>query len=374
MRNYLSMNSFNCLTFTRLFMNKFAIIFASAVVCTAVIGCKRTSSEVVYKPLTFKEEQEVKLTPISDEQLWGGPARIVKIDDLLAVVAYQQDSIETFLHVFNTSGQKIADYVTLGRGPKEIMSAHSVQNIGSTLHIFDAVQTKGVEVVLENHGNKATIKDVPMSADKIGLLETFKLNDNFLRYNPALPIEDHKTHPRITIETQNGDTLSSFSSSPFDGEDPMLRFHMDAMRYGMTVSPDMTKFAITYSSASVIEFFSTKDNTIKEEFLGYFYPPKFKVNGTDIEPEDDAIMAFAVPYASDSYVFVAYDGGFESSKNNLPFSKIIVFDWNGHAIKLLKTDYIIEAIRYSEEDSTIYAVIEDESRRRYLGKLKVDLK
>jgi hypothetical protein len=349
-----------------------AALLVAGELSAIVVGCRRSSDKVVYKPLVFKEEQEVHFTPITDEQLWGGTASIYKVRDYLVVAIYQEDSVPSFLHVFDTSGLKIADHVKFGRGPKEIMTKHSVQKIGSGIHIFDMMQKKEIEVELNEDGRTAAISEAPVSG-KVGLIQSYRLGDGFLRYYVVSPKEDQAEHPRITIESQAGDTLDAFHSSPFDYENPWVRSQMDGLRFNMAVSPDMSHFAITYNDASVIELFKL-GKSIKEIYRGYFYPPKFKVEGTNVVPEDGLIWAFNALYASNSHVFASYDGDLDSANKSIRSNKIAIFDWEGHALKLLKTDYRVEAMCYSEDDSIIYAVIIDGSGRNFLGKLNINLK
>lgn len=97
-------------------MGKYSSIFITAAVAvTVAVGCGGNSSDS-YKPPTFKEVGEVKFSLISNKPINNMGTGILLIDDMIAVEGYQRDSIETFIHIYDTSGRKIADYINMGRG------------------------------------------------------------------------------------------------------------------------------------------------------------------------------------------------------------------------------------------------------------------
>lgn len=293
-------------------MNKlvYLSVFA-AVIFTAATGCKRNSEEVVYKPLVFDKEQEVKFTPISDEILFGGPARICKIGDFFAVLYYQRDSVSTFLHVFNKFGQKMGDYIPEGRGPKEGLMIMEIQNIGSDIILNDLQQKKVMSASLDSSGNVSISEN--QRDRKQWMINSFRIGENYLNYFAPGPYIKENRPPRLDLESSQGYRIATFYSSPLDYTDPMLRFKLDAGGCSQSLSPNGKHFVITYYDASIIELF-TIDKSIKETYRGYFYPPKFKVVGTKVEPEEDRIWAFNALYAANSYVFASYDGDLASAK------------------------------------------------------------
>lgn len=347
-----------------------SIFITAAVAVTVAVGCGGE-----YKPPTFKDVEEVKFSAIAYEPLWNWASKIIRVDDLLVVSGYQRDSVETFLHVFDTAGSKIADYIRYGRGPDELafppFSLHSEE---SSIFFYDYGQKLDYELILEDHGKRASINSRYVQAEDPGsLYENFRIENNYLRYHTVSPQEDPAEIPRLTVEDADGNILSAIYTSPFDGEDPMVKFSLGAQCYSLALSPDKKHFVMTYGDGGVIEIFSVSDDSIKEDYLRRYFQPKFTVKGYDVLPKDDAVRGFGRPCATDSYILIPFDGSKYGEKEELIYSDIAVFDWKGRPVKLLKTDYSVGPITYSESEGVIYSVIRDKFRKAYIGKLKIDL-
>lgn len=351
-----------------------SIFITAAVAVTVAVGCGGNSSDS-YKPPTFKDVGEVKFSLVAYEPLWNWASKIIRVDDLLVVSEYQRDSVETFLHVFDTAGSKIADYLNMGRGPNEItFPPFSLYSEGSSIFFYDYGQNLDYELILEDHGKRALLNSRYVQVeDPISLSQNFRINDNYLRYHTVSPQEDPAEIPRLTLEDADGNILSAIYTSPFDGEDPMVKFRLGAQGYSLALSPDKKRFVMTYNGAGVIEIFSVSDDSIKEDYLRRYFQPKFTVKGYDVLPKDDAVRGFGGPCATDSYILIPFDGSKYGEKKELIYSDIAVFDWKGRPVKLLKTDYSVGPITYSESEGVIYSVIRDKFRNAYIGKLKIDL-
>lgn len=347
-----------------------SIFITAAVAVTVAVGCGGE-----YKPPTFKDVEEVKFSAIAYEPLWNWASKIIRVDDLLVVSEYQRDSVETFLHVFDTAGSKIADYINMGRGPNEItFPPSSLYPEGSSIFFYDYGQKLDYELILEDHGKRASINSRYVQAEDPGsLYENFRIENNYLRYQ-AVPLKkDPAEYPRLTLEDADGNILSAIYTSPFDGEDPMVKFSLGAQGYSLALSPDKKHFVMTYGDGGVIEIFSVSDDSIKEDYLRRYFQPKFTVKGYDVLPKDDAVRGFGRPCATDSYILIPFDGSKYGEEEELIYSDIAVFDWKGRPVKLLKTDYSLVSITYSESEGAIYSVIRDKFRKTYIGKLKIDL-
>jgi len=55
----------------------------------------------------------------------------------------------------------------------------------------------------------------------------------------------------------------------------------------------------------------------------------------------------------------------------LTFTKIAVFDWDGSPRELIRTDYRIEKLCFSESENTFYAAVMDRDGIMYLAKMKL---
>lgn len=351
-----------------------SIFITAAVAVTVAVGCGGNSSDS-YKPPTFKDVEEVKFSLISNEPINNMGTGILLIDDMIAVEGYQRDSIETFIHIYDTSGRKMADYINMGRGPNEItFPPMSLRNEGKAIHFYDYDGARDFVIALEDHGKNAAITNVPLQVENsAGMRENFRIENNYLRYQ-AVPLKkDPAEYPRLTLEDSDGNILSAIYTSPFDGEDPMVKFSLGAQCYSLALSPDKKHFVMTYGDGGVIEIFSVSDDSIKEDYLRRYFQPKFTVKGYDVLPKDDAVRGFGRPCATDSYILIPFDGSKYGEKEELIYSDIAVFDWKGRPVKLLKTDYSVGPITYSESEGVIYSVIRDKFRKAYIGKLKIDL-
>jgi len=343
-------------------------LLLAVVFVAAALSCKN-SSDPVYRPLSFKEQVDVDIVKISDSQFWGGVVKLCKIGNYLVAVTYQEDITGvTWLHVFDTAGRKIADYVPYGRGPNELMAVWSMQEIGHVLKLYDKTLNKEIQVDFSASDKVPAISETSIPPRK-WMMNLFFVGGNRLIYSvPGLSAKDERL-PRLLLESPDGEILSECFDSPFEHEDPIIRFRLDSMGAFQSLSPDAGKFAIAYSGAGVLELYSI-GKSIKRESLNYFSPHDLKVLNGKVVQSGDRKRSFCSLYASDKYVFASYDGSvYDRKDKRLLFKNIAVFDWKGRALKLLKTSYRIEAVCYSEEEHILYTVNIDESGDAFLGKL-----
>ena len=343
-------------------------LLLAVVLAAATIGCKN-SSDIVYRPLFFDEQVDVDVVKISDSQFWGGVVKFCKVDNYLVAVTYQEDiKGVTWLHVFDTSGRKIADYIPYGRGPNELVAVRGIQVVGHVLKLYDLTLNKEIQVDFSASDGVLSVSEASIPPRK-WMMNLFSVGNNKLIYSAPSHLVESNRPPRLLLESPNGVVLSECFDSPFESEDPIIRFRLDSMGAFQSLSPDGSKFAIAYSGAGVLELYSV-GKSIKRESLDYFSPHDLKMLNGKVVQSGERRRSFCSLYASDKYVFASYDGSvYDENKKGLLFKNIAVFDWKGHALKLLKTLYRIEAICYSEDDHILYTVNIDESGDAFLGKL-----
>ena len=352
-------------------MTKDIGLFAIAIVLSTAFGCKDQKGRVSYKELEFDNEVTVGMDTLTGEQFWGGTAKIQLINDRLYVVAYEQGNPTTWLHVFDTAGNKIRDLIPLGRGPKEASMITTAQVFDSALILFDPQENKEISIMeYPTSGNYRISEE--HKEQKQWMWNCLKANDEEIMFFCPGPLSDETDLPRIVLES-SGELIDDYHGSPFDSEASAIKFYLEAMRSCFALSKNGKHYAISYCDAGILQFFSIS-NKIKNTFSGYYYPHYLTLKDNQVVLQDKSRPFINTMYASDSYLFASYDGEeFRKGDNRLLYNNIAVFDWNGKPRLLIHCNYRIEALCFSESESALYAVLIDSMRTYRLGKIKIHL-
>lgn len=345
-------------------------IYILFIVLSTALGCKNQDGKTSYRELKFDKEIAVEIDTLTGEQLWGGTAKIQLINEKLYVVAFEKGTPTTWVHVFDTTGNKICDLIPFGRGPKEASMITTAQVIDPALCLFDPQVYKEISIIEDPVSGSYNISEEPRAREK-WIWNCLKANDKVVSLYCPGPQSDETDMPRIVLRSSAGSVIDEYSGSPLDDEAPAVKFYLEAMRSCSALSNNAKNYAISYSDAGILQLFSISDR-IKNTFTGFYYPHSLTLKDNQVVPQDKSRPFINTLYASESYLFASYDGEeYQKGDNRLLYTKIAVFDWKGRPRLLIKCDYRIEALCYSESDYTIYAVLVDSSHAYRLGKFKI---
>ena len=330
-------------------------------------GCK---SDSLYKPPKFKQKKSVSFEMLTGDLGFNGVNDLYLYDEYIIVVAWDFNS--SYLHVYDrATGKHIKSGMHKGRGPNEIL-------LGALNSNFDS--EKG-EVVMFDFGKKAIVRcNIPRFVSGTpGAIYSMNLNT---KYNSAevLPLNNGKQlwihncspvcmpmyeSPRFELMDDMGNVVFELDKFPYN-ERSWFRYNLYQFLY-CAVAPSNDKFAIVSNYGVVVETYELLNDSIKEISTRYYIEPT--IGNEKKFTNYDTILGVNDVYATDSEIYSAYDG---EHYGNVPplqyYNNIAIFDWEGNARTLLKTNMRVLRVCYDSNTKELYAVVKDENGC-YLAKI-----
>ncbi len=145
-----------------------------------------------------------------------------------------------------------------------------------------------------------------------------------------------------------------------------------------SVSPDGRKMVIGTRWGGIMEIYSLKDS-IRLETTRYFIEPDFIAHQGWGEMTENSRFGFIDIDVTDNLVYTVIDGetyplrskGDYSEDRKKHGNNISIFDWNGHPVRRIMTDYAIRKFAVDREAHMAYAVVVDSLKRPYLGRIDI---
>ena len=183
---------------------------------------------------------------------------------------------------------------------------------------------------------------------------------------------------RMELCDGSGNVLSSWNEFPVIDDD-RKRFNM-YYQDRIAVSPDETHLAVATTLGGILEIFSLKDNIIRNVTTEYFIEPDFAVNENGgYSFNDNTVDSFNDISATDDRIYAVFGVGVRLKENfakpldeqELIYTDIAVFDWEGTPERLIHTDYRIEKLCLDEDADMLYTIVNDIEGNAWLGRIKL---
>ena len=201
--------------------------------------------------------------------------------------------------------------------------------------------------------------------------------DNMILYmSNRSEYADTSSSRRFTLqEISTGKTVLSYDYFPI--EDDAVRYRLYNFTYSLAISPDKSRFAVGTLWGAVLETYSIGVDSISRLYTGYFAEPEFDAVHLSLAENERTVLGFRDLYAENDRLYAVYNGELISSaeaerNSSLVFNDIAVFDWDGNPLELIRTDYCIDRICYSERENVIYGAVRDIDDIMYLARLDLN--
>lgn len=313
--------------------------------------------------LSFPSERSMDFRLISGELYYSMAYDIFEDESHIFLIAYDLKD-KTTLQVYNKQGEKVRGAVPEGRGPGEVTFFNSTLSDEEDI-IYNDLMTgkilrydKASMSVREASPLAETVLDIPKMTIFMCSPDDGKL---YVRYES----------PRMLLFDANQNPLDSYDK--YQVEDPNKAV-MSTVFSKYAVTPDMTKLAVGTSLGVVLETFSMEGDSIKVLSVNSYVEPDFEVLSGTYDFNEHTVLGFNDVYATDDRIYTVYDGEVNPYWNKgerTTYTKIAVFDWEGNPLELIRTDYKIEKICYSDAENTLYAAVLDPDGVMYLAKLEL---
>lgn len=347
------------------------ILFAA---CLVGFASCATEHRIKYEAPRFEEVLSASFELLSEDQPWGGTSKIYKYGDVLAVLTSEPAFSEkpgTWLHIFDLAGNRLSDLIAYGRGPFDAGT------------ITRADQKEDLLYMLDYSGSKLLTVDLAtVVADGYGAVDSFDIpqenrlashfvlpGGNVLRiHNPSFNEPDSLY--RIQLYSREGMLLCKDDHSPYTECDAKTRFYFETASSRQAISPDGRHLAIAIGAGAILEIFTIENTSVSDVVTKYFIKPELARTPDGVSINETTVAGFNYLFPTDGLLYAAYDGENFFGKSSPVYKNITVFDWEGNALKEIRTDYRIESF-CTENGKEFYAVVNDAEGRAFVAKLNI---
>lgn len=299
----------------------------------------------------FELQEQMSFKNIAYPDLLGSTMQLMKKGDYLFINEFHGDSL---VHIFNLkTARKEGDLVASGNGPNELMSPLELQIVDDNLWVLSR------QLHLLNHIPFSAIDENPVLL-KDGLVKSEA--DCFIPLDENRVVFSGFFKKRYGLmDLKNREVINEFGDYPdfWDAEkdfptEAKAMFHQSRF----AINTDKQLFAsCSYFALEIYSYDSEGMNVPKLKYrkqLGK-YEYDFQSGGRiTATMRAGADLASVDIVSGGEYLYVLIQ-----DEENRKHRNIMVLDWEGRPIKLLKSGKRITCLAVDEEEKTGYCIIQD---------------
>ena len=327
-------------------------------------GCTGKAGGGKYSLPVYDKEMTSEFEVMTDELIGLNLIRDLYVYKSYIIVVSASLKDWKLIHIYDKeSGDPVLDIIDRGRGPKEY-------NLGRICDFVqaDSLLAYGLDAVSSYSLQLPTSS--PVFVSEIADGKTLVVSTT----------GSTESDERIGIWDEMWNQVSVYDEYPeLDLGDREKFFAFHDISYAM--SPAKDRIATGTMWGGVLEIFTIEDG-IRKTYSGYYVEPTLGLSeGGFISPwpNENTILGFNDIFATSSRLYTVFDGktGFlqllekSPSERELIYTGVSIFDWDGHALKRINTDYRIDRLYADESEGVLYALIRDQQMRSYLGRIRL---
>ena len=336
------------------FNNSIKLIIFILFILTACTGDKDLLS-------LFENEKKIKseIIELSDNDIIAKPFLLTFLDSFITLSDVYGDKLFTAIDL---SKKNAFRFGKIGHGPGEFLIGTFCSRYNSTrdLYLFNSPAKKLYKTSIDSFIRNPDYN--PRKHLTFNAPEIVKLN----MFSDSLFIAQGRFGEyRLALYNNKGEILNAILKYPQYKESNNQYYYSLVYQGKLSIKPDDLKFVhITYKSSN-IGFYEIKDekiHVIKEIFLQNPIMQLTPVgNMYACIPDKDCIYGYLDVYTTKKFIYALYSDD-KVNDNEASSSNILVFDWNGQPIKILKLDNKVTFICASDNDSFIYAISHNDEK------------
>ena len=319
----------------------------SIIIITAAIILSSCGGGIKNGTASFRSEKDVSVSQIGGPLVVGVPIDLLAGDECLYVLAYTSDK---WLHVYDKStGDKVLEAVTVGRGPGEGMNIVSMdyRYDEHNLYMYDLVLRKTIVYHLdEDAGTVSFVKELHHPADGV-IRNCHIMPDGLYLYEGYLPGYGKET--RYTL--YDGEkVLDSYAVYPGINNENDQRAFLLGVSKGDAAKG---RFVAGTTFGAVLECFDVSDGKITPRATRIFDLPELENSGGVIKMTDGGKYGFSTLCLTDRLIYANY----LNTPDPTVFNKLVSFDWHGKEQAMYTMDTNILCFCPDEkQDRTFYGI------------------
>lgn len=326
------------------------ILIISALLCVQCTG-KKVSNVDNTVGYNFELQEQIAFNEIDYPGLLGSTMQLVKKGNVLFINEFHGDSL---IHVFNLkTKQKEGSLVATGNGPNELISPLELQIVNDDLWILSRpLHLLNHIPISTNNDSRTLVKDglIKSEADCfIPLDENRVVLSGFFGKRYAL------------LDLKDRERLKEFGDYPdFWTDEKDFPVEVKAMFHQSRFAINTEKHLFASCSYFVLDIYSYNQEGMDIPKLEYRkqlgkYEYDFESGGrvaTTMRPGADLASVDVINGGEHLYILI-------QDEKNRKHRNIMVLDWNGKPIKLLKSGKRITCLAIDEKEGIGYCIIQD---------------
>lgn len=344
----------------KLFFYLFLLVFLSAA------GCAKKKASAYYSNGVKPDSvYTVEVHTLNDSSIWCFPLQMECTDSLLVILDYMDDC---YFHVYTLSGNPKGKFARKGQGPGELLSANQfhLSPGKDTLYVYDGVSRKLVAYNLDTNLErdrsfteyKIDYSILPPSETPFIIYDLLPLGGNQFLLKANQP---KLRYGCINLATkQITSVYKDFPSEYVTGnaEEIWSVFSSDTRTF---FKPDYARmFNATYIGG-ILELFSVGSGweLAMDTTLCIYEPVYGLAEGTVpafVVGNEKTQLGFEDAYAGNEFIYALL----HEKGDAMEPESVIVFDWQGNAVKEMRTGQRLARFCVDETYNVIYALASDE--------------
>lgn len=344
----------------KLFSYLLLLVFLSAA------GCAKKNASAYYSNGVKPDSvYTVEVHTLNDSSIWCFPLQMECTDSLLVILDYMDDC---YFHVYTLSGNPKGKFARKGQGPGELLSANQfhLSPGKDTLYVYDGVSRKLVAYNLDTNLErdrsfteyKIDYSILPPSETPFIIYDLLPLGGNQFLLKANQP---NLRYGCINLATkQITSVYKDFPSEYVTGnaEEIWSVFSSDTRTF---FKPDYARmFNATYIGG-ILELFSVGSGweLAMDTTLCIYEPVYGLAEGTVpafVVGNEKTQLGFEDAYAGNEFIYALL----HEKGDAMEPESVIVFDWQGNAVKEMRTGQRLARFCVDETYNVIYALASDE--------------
>lgn len=344
----------------KLFSYLLLLVFLSAA------GCAKKNASAYYSNGVKPDSvYTVEVHTLNDSSIWCFPLQMECTDSLLVILDYMDDC---YFHVYTLSGNPKGKFARKGQGPGELLSANQfhLSPGKDTLYVYDGVSRKLVAYNLDTNLErdrsfteyKIDYSILPPSETPFIIYDLLPLGGNQFLLKANQP---KLRYGCINLATkQITSVYKDFPSEYVTGnaEEIWSVFSSDTRTF---FKPDYARmFNATYIGG-ILELFSVGSGweLAMDTTLCIYEPVYGLAEGTVpafVVGNEKTQLGFEDAYAGNEFIYALL----HEKGDAMEPESVIVFDWQGNAVKEMRTGQRLARFCVDETHNVIYALASDE--------------
>ena len=325
-----------------------------------IVSCStRNSDWYTVVPLTPPQKLSGKKITIQD---FRNPVSIEVLDTLLLVLDTKSD-----YHAFllNTSDHRpVSTFGYRGKGPGELLSARTVQNLDSHIWLNDLTLSKSVgfdlKTLLKSKDSLQPVKykEHLRTGNLRGVYEYAVINDTL-----NIGISLNESSFRLAFFNHTNILMGERGTPPpKPGKGIPNTIHNQSFQAEMALKPDRSKIVVVSRYSDLVEIFDTQGNDLHKIKTELDYLPEYKVlniDGNAMFGQDDAMRFGYIDVAvTNTHIYALFSGRTRSEYPGRANAGNIIhmYTWDGEltGVYELESDFI--SIALMEKTKKLYAL------------------